>query len=194
VENSWVPWVLTGFVWALCVPFILLLRRSSRYWVRRAARGGVRLTEVSRHGVLAGSLAAVLGLLCGLPSGAAASAVASITGALFGLWVGRRLAGKRQQQLSLRGQLAPDPAVPRTLSRAGRLGWFAALIFFLASALLGALAKPPPLSFCLRLISVMLGASGTTVLSASLYAWLWAKRKERQGFSPLVIPPADAQR
>jgi hypothetical protein len=146
------------------------------------------VTAVSRQGVFAGSLAALLGLLCGLPTGAGAFAVASITGALFGLWVGRRLAGKRQQQLNLRGQLAPDPAIARAWSRAGRLGWFAALLFFLAFALLGALAKPPPFFFCLRLISIMLGASGTTALSASLYAWLWAKRRERQGLSPPVIP------
>ncbi len=171
--------------WLVC---LLALYSLTRRWVRRGQEAGmVRITARTSRGICFALLFIFFGFISGPPDKGTAVLGACIGGAFLGLRVGREQTKKYEAQLKSEGRLAERPNEATYWSRLMQrhhlklfLAMFATLV---ALYHLGGRWR----GFVILLCPVGMGLGGGYFLAVSAYTWLWARRKEGQGFRPLVL-------
>jgi hypothetical protein len=172
-----------GWVLFIACMFVLYAWRAA--WIRRGEEY-VRVTVMTGRRIRVALVFLCFGFIFALPSKSMIVATTSVAGTLLGTYVGWRDTGKRELQLRSEGRLsALTNPVTRRPSFTELRGFLTILVVILCAQALGG-SRLRGVIELLALVTMGLGAG--YFLSVSVYVWLWAKRKESQGFKPLVIP------
>lgn len=176
---GWVLWIVTQ----------IGLYAGSRRWVREDQKAqNVHVVAMGRRGICVALTFICFGFVFAVPSKWALVAESSIVGALSGLYVAWRDLRKRDLQLQTEGKLAVVE------SRLVRSPWFKKNQGMRLFLVMPAILLTVLIAGCLPpgLFETMLapapGLAGGFILAIGTCMRVWAKRRERQGFSPLVFP------
>lgn len=174
---------LVYFVLGLCAFYVgWLVHRSRNFPI--GERRGIRIIFWSRIVVFAGGLYAAAQLLMDSQDMSWQSLLPTVlVGGVAGVILSARSTEKWERELQLRGELSPR------LERWWHSwrGPSALTVILLAIALLlpgvvTILAEVPRIGLALGL------GLAVFFLTSGAYTWWWAARKEREGFTPLIIP------